>query len=677
MEGEIANSLLDEVRDLNVVNGAIAPSIGNIRKLARITSKLEKIIVSPKYKQLIKELLPVFNEIAKLQNEYFKSIEVSYTSETVSSLIKSYSITDTVNGLSNVGIGGTITKEISEILRSNIATGSSYKGLTKQLKALVLTNQTPGILTRYAGQIVTDSVNQFSATHLQTVSSGLGYTWYSYQGKDIDTTRPFCNYMTDKRFFHVSEIPALLKAEDPMKGGDTMTVWNEVKQVNEDVTLNPKTNLPKGMIAGTDASNFMVRRGGYRCGHQIFPVSELGVPQAIKDAFYAKFPEYKKTRPAAPTPPAEPVPVPVPVASPTAGTIGQQIIELHKQGKTNGQIVRMGYNASTVNAQVNRYRRSLAAPAPAARRVYTDEELHNMSHVQGLTLSKIMAKTGLSSTYIITAINSRVAALAAAPKIKVKLVPVNQENVVPLPKVGKGHNFSTFAEHKKKLLGVDAKRLEKATNDFNAKFHKNLTEEEFISLGGGFVSDNMGALDISFDVNRSNTVEINIGTNKYQANRELHMDLKYVYNDYFRVKGAFQGEGIGTKLLYNQAKAAQKAGFKYLKCDAYRRPDGDDSFNGYYTWPRLGYQMFESGHKNMFKKLINGEAQRGGEPMGQKRVPTTFKDVKDLTELLSTKEGAEFWKKYGFRFDAKFDLTEGSESWLILKANVDSKYGKG
>jgi len=37
------------------------------------------------------------------------------------------------------------------------------------------------------------------------------------------------------------------------------------------------------MIPDTNAENFFVRRGGYNCGHQIFPVIERLVPKDIQD----------------------------------------------------------------------------------------------------------------------------------------------------------------------------------------------------------------------------------------------------------------------------------------------------------------------------------------------------------------------------------------------------------
>jgi hypothetical protein len=36
------------------------------------------------------------------------------------------------------------------------------------------------------------------------------------------------------------------------------------------------------MIDGTNSSNFIIRRGGYNCGHQLVPVAEEAVPLEIR-----------------------------------------------------------------------------------------------------------------------------------------------------------------------------------------------------------------------------------------------------------------------------------------------------------------------------------------------------------------------------------------------------------
>jgi len=74
--------------------------------------------------------------------------------------------------------------------------------------------------------------------------------------------------MTDKNYFHISEVPEILKG----LGCD----------------IYHKTKLPYGMIDGTNAENFFIRVGGLNCRHSINPVAERQVPKAIRDEVYLK-----------------------------------------------------------------------------------------------------------------------------------------------------------------------------------------------------------------------------------------------------------------------------------------------------------------------------------------------------------------------------------------------------
>jgi hypothetical protein len=177
--------------------------------------------------------------------------------------------------LTTQGISANVSDAIVNILRTNITAGGSYKDLTEQLRqSLINTPESKGILDRYIKTVASDSINQFSRQYTNIVSSELGYVWFRYMNSDIDTTRCFCDAMTDRDYFHISEVPMLL----------------EGKELGCDIY--PKTKLPYGLIDGTNAENFFIRAGGWNCRHSIQPVAERQVPQAKRDELYATA-EYK------------------------------------------------------------------------------------------------------------------------------------------------------------------------------------------------------------------------------------------------------------------------------------------------------------------------------------------------------------------------------------------------
>lgn len=280
IQKDIYDSLQEDLMKLELQDGRIKTTVKNLSLINSIKNKLNRIILTDEYKAEVKEFAKSFIEISSLQNQYWRGIENTFKPKPLLQAIKEQAISDTVTKLTEAGIGANIAEPIADILRTNITTGGSYKKLTEQLRENLVNTQTPGTLEKYVSQVTTDAINQYSNQYTQIVSNDLGYEWFKYDNTDILTTRPFCDAMTDRPYFHISEVPALLRAED-------LTYVNKKTGQREPVPIYEKTGLPSGMIPGTDSSNFFIRRGGYNCGHSIRPVNERQVPQADKERVYA------------------------------------------------------------------------------------------------------------------------------------------------------------------------------------------------------------------------------------------------------------------------------------------------------------------------------------------------------------------------------------------------------
>lgn len=257
-------------------NGSIKSTVSNIQIFSSIKNKLTRIIVNDQYLGEVKQFVQTFSQIASLQHEYWASVEKEFKPRPLLREIRIQAIKTTVNRLTENGIGVNISDRIASLLQSNITTGGSLMKMQRILHNQVLgTEEYDGFLKSYTKQVTVDAVNQYNAQYTHAIASDLGYEWYAYQGSDITTTRHFCDAMTDFRYFHVSEIPRLLKAEELYyidKAGKKVLV-----------EIYPRTKLPYGMIAGTNPDNFFINRGGYNCGHQIRPVSEGLVPADIQE----------------------------------------------------------------------------------------------------------------------------------------------------------------------------------------------------------------------------------------------------------------------------------------------------------------------------------------------------------------------------------------------------------
>lgn len=260
------DDLQDELRTLNVSRGRIETSVENLRAVNKIKGKLDNIIRSKAYTDTVSDFIKAFDEVTKLQNEYFSQVSKKFGTSKLTDVIKETSIQNVVNQLTENGLSAVVSDRVGTLLNQNISAGASYPGMLNQLRDFILTNDTGlGVLERYTKQITTDSLNQFSAEYSQAVTADLGLEWFMYTGPVIETSRVLCEALVKKKYVHRSELPDIVKGE-----------FAEFRELEG--KINPKTKLPEGMIAGTDATNFSIYRGGYNCNHQLVPVSVVLVP---------------------------------------------------------------------------------------------------------------------------------------------------------------------------------------------------------------------------------------------------------------------------------------------------------------------------------------------------------------------------------------------------------------
>lgn len=281
IQRDLLDNITQELRQLDLApDGTIETSVANIKLFGVIKGQLNGLILNDNYVEQVKEFTDAFTQVATLQNAYWTQVESTFKPTALLDEIKKQSINTTIDSLTENGISANISDEIAQILQTNIGSGGSMKQLEQQLRdSLTSSNSSDGLLQKYTRQITTDAINQFSRNYTKIVSDDLNYEWYSYRGSDIMTTRPFCWALTAMRYFHDSQLPALLRAED--------LVWKNPKTgVEAPVPIYQKTGLPQGMPAGENPINFYVLAGGYNCGHQIGPVSEELVPGDIQEEVY-------------------------------------------------------------------------------------------------------------------------------------------------------------------------------------------------------------------------------------------------------------------------------------------------------------------------------------------------------------------------------------------------------
>ena len=115
-----------------------------------------------------------------------------------------------------------------------------------------------------------------------------------------------------------------------------------------------------------------------------------------------------------------------------------------------------------------------------------------------------------------------------------------------------------------------------------------------------------------------------------------------------------KGNGIGSQIFHNAVKEQAKLGIKDMETYAVKGP----SENGYYTWPRLGFDA-------PLHEVYDRDIPRHISKLDQ--IEDVVPGAKTVRDVISHPEGRKWWKENGKEIkDAKFDLTEGSDSRNIL-----------
>ncbi len=271
IEKAIFDELSVEVSKLETVNGNIKTSVSNLKQVQKVKSKLNSIILNDNYKQDVNTYLNSFNDTKTLIDSYFSTIVSDFNGKSeLFKAILSNSVEVTTESLLGAGVSNDIITPISDYLSKSVTSGSNLTELIQNLKIKIIgDSENLGYLMKNVKQIATDSLNQYSANYIKTVSDDLGLKWFKYQGGKKSSSRCFCLERVDK-YWYISEV---------QHWGETPSLWN---------TCKTKLHKGGGRINGTDATTIFTYRGGWQCNHQIIPVSERNVPKKDLDRFIKK-----------------------------------------------------------------------------------------------------------------------------------------------------------------------------------------------------------------------------------------------------------------------------------------------------------------------------------------------------------------------------------------------------
>jgi len=113
-----------------------------------------------------------------------------------------------------------------------------------------------------------------------------------------------------------------------------------------------------------------------------------------------------------------------------------------------------------------------------------------------------------------------------------------------------------------------------------------------------------------------------------------------IINDGFHIhRPVMQRRGIGLRIFARQLHTATAFGVKHIRTRAGRR--GGE--NGYYTWPRFGF---------------DGPLPEAIRP----KLPIGLEHARTVLDLMECEKGRLWWREHGVTIDVVFDTGSGSRS---------------
>jgi len=240
--------------------GGLIQNRNNVKVMSQVKTGLTNLLKSPVYTGAIKKFGESYVTIENLQNDWFKSMIQDFNPSRAAEISKNVALSQMVDNLVGGGVDQAVTQKAANILLQNMQAGSNVRTVTEQLRTFMTTSSaSAGALSKYSGQIATDSINQYAAAYNEQVTEDLGFEWYQYVGSIRDTTRPFCSALVNQRYIHKSELSKA--AQGVLRGAKVSTA---------------------GMYPKTNGTNLPVLRGGYNCKHQLRGVATKNVPARIR-----------------------------------------------------------------------------------------------------------------------------------------------------------------------------------------------------------------------------------------------------------------------------------------------------------------------------------------------------------------------------------------------------------
>lgn len=154
------------------------------------------------------------------------------------------------------------------------------------------------------------------------------------------------------------------------------------------------------------------------------------------------------------------------------------------------------------------------------------------------------------------------------------------------------------------------------------------------------------------------SLELIVSTRAFRATRTYRREIvsRQLVAEHEALYVTDKGEGHGSRLFSRAVAELRRAGF--TRIDTFAAGQLGDTYNGYYTWPRLGF---------------NAKIPARLRP----QLPEALQGAQTLQDLYATPEGREWWRINGRSTRMSFELDPDSPSSRVHAAYLAERAGRG
>jgi hypothetical protein len=249
LQGRLATRIAGILGDLDTRGGAILATEANIARLSEVMQAIESGFVDPTYEAAVRDYLRTFDKLTTNTATWASELG-TFSPDLLTALTRQYKTIAAEYLLNSQSFSLTMLNPIAQEVAGYIATGGRYRDLVQSVSDIVTGGEaTDGALLGNARTAVNDLVSVYERTATSVAAEAVGAEFFLYQGRPIDTTRPFCRDRSNK-YYHKREIAGWADED-----------WN-------------------GKMAGTTSATIFQYLGGYNCRHVLVPVRQDQVPAA-------------------------------------------------------------------------------------------------------------------------------------------------------------------------------------------------------------------------------------------------------------------------------------------------------------------------------------------------------------------------------------------------------------